>query len=116
MSLQALIKYLEEEAQKKLNKSQDLEKMLNKRDAKILELERQVSSQEESITQWESNLSERSSHLNSLITLMEQLYEAQDEKQDHKVNLTLCRREATYYREHAKELRSMVCNVLATYM
>ena len=88
----------------------DLQSMLDERHAKILELEQQISSQEASVAQSGSNLPEKASHLFNLTILVEQLHKSQEEEREHRLSLMLCNTEARYHREHAKELRSTVCN------
>ena len=87
----------------------ELEKSLKEKEAEILKLRQQISSQESSIAQREINLPEKTIHLSTLTSLIEQLYKAEDEQQQQSLKLTLCKREADYQQKQAEELRSKVC-------
>ena len=85
-----------------------LEKSLKEKEAEILKLRQQISSQE-SIAQRGINLPKKTIHLSTLTNLIEQLYKAEDEQQQQSLNLTLCKTEADYDQKQTEELRYKVC-------
>ena len=94
----------------------ELEKNLKEKEAEILQLRQQISSQESSIAQRGINLPEKTIHLSTLTSLIEQLSKAEDEQQQHALNLTLCKREADYHKKQAEELRSKVSTLVTFYI
>ena len=91
----------------------ELEKSLKEKEAEILKLRQQISSQESSIAQRGIDLPEKTIRLSTLTRFFEQLYEVEDEQQQQSLNLTLCKREADYEQKQAEELRSKVCTLVS---
>ena len=91
----------------------ELEKNLKEKEAEVFKLRQQISSHESSIAQKGINLPEKTILLSSLTGLIERLYEAEDEKEQQSLNLTLCKREADYHQKQAEELRSKVSTLVS---
>ena len=103
-----LIDGLEQQAQRKSEEVKELQAKLKEKEAEVFKLQQEISSQESAIAQRGINLPKKTILLSSLTGLIERLYEAEDEKEQQSLNLTLCKREADYHQKQAEELRSKV--------
>ena len=90
----------------------ELEKNLKEKETEVFKLRQQISSHESSIAQKGINLPEKTILLSNLTGLVERLYEAEDEKEQQSLDLTLCKREADYHKKQAEELRSKVSTLV----